>query len=114
LDGVDITPEEFIQKMNNSKEFPKSSQPAIGELIKLYSQLTEDGSEVLSIHLSGKLSGTAESAKTAAKMADGKVNVVDSLFISKALGFQVREAAKMAKEGRSADEIIRKIHEIRK
>ncbi|WP_212949641.1 DegV family protein [Siminovitchia terrae] len=114
LDGTDVTPKEFIQKMEASKTLPKSSQPAIGELLKLYNQLTEDGSEVLSIHMSGKLSGTAESAKTAAMMAEGKVNVVDSLFISKALGFQVREAAKLAKEGRIAEEIIRKINDIRK
>lgn len=114
LDGVDIAPEEFIKKMQGSKDFPKSSQPAIGELLNLYNQLTEDGSEVISIHLAGKLSGTAESAKAAAAMAAGKVNVVDSLFISKALGFQVREAAKMAKEGFAADEIFEKMNEIRK
>ncbi|VEF48032.1 degV family protein [Bacillus freudenreichii] len=114
LDGVDISSEQFIEKMQWFKSLPKSSQPAAGEFLNLYNQLTKDGSEVLSIHMSGKLSGTVESARTAAGMADGKVTVVDSLFISKALGFQVREAAKMAKEGYSTEEITNVLNQIRK
>lgn len=113
LDGIDITPEEFIKKMQESDHFPKSSQPAIGELVNLYNRLTADGDEVVSIHLSSKLSGTSESARTAGKMAKGKVTVADSSFISKALGFQVIEAAKMAKEGYNAEQIIERINNIK-
>lgn len=113
LDGVDISSEVFIEKMQQSKSLPKSSQPAAGAFLQLYNQLTEDGSEVISIHMSGKLSGTVDSARTASGMADGQVTVVDSLFISKGLGFQVREAAKMAQEGCSVGEITEYLKQIR-
>lgn len=114
LDGIDITPAKFIEKMEQSNILPKSSQPAIGEFVNLFGELTKDGSEVLSIHLSGNLSGTAESARAAANMVDGKVTVVDSLFISKAMAFQVREAVRMAREGYSVEEVIEKLTHIRK
>lgn len=113
LDRVDFTPSEFIKMMKNSSELPKSSQPSLGTFLELYEKLTEDGSEVLSIHLSGGLSGTAQTAKMAALQCKGKVTVVDSLFISKALSFQVIEAAVMAKEGKTVDEIIKRLEEIR-
>jgi len=113
VDGVDITPEHFIEKMQESAVLPKSSQPAVGEFVKLYNELASDGSEILSIHLSGKLSGTVEAARTAAEISDAKVTVIDSHFISKALAFQAREAALMAKEGLGMDSIIEKINQVR-
>ncbi|MFD1706691.1 DegV family protein [Siminovitchia sediminis] len=105
LDGVEITPKDFIKKMSRTDLFPKSSQPSLGKFIDLYNDLTEDGSEVISIHLAKKLSGTVETAKTAASMVKGKVTVIDSYFTSRALGFQVIEAAKLSKEGWTSKEI---------
>ncbi|MBS4217378.1 DegV family protein [Bacillus sp. FJAT-49711] len=113
LDRVDITPKEFMEKMKASEELPKSSQPAVGEFLKLYDELGEDGSEILSIHLTGKMSGTVDSARAAAKMSDSKVTIIDSLFISKALAFQVREAAKMSDEGKTMEEILTSIEKVR-
>lgn len=113
VDGVDITPSEFIEKMKNSAELPKSSQPPAGEFLEVYNRLTEDGSEVLSIHMTGQMSGTVQSAQTAARMADGKVTVVNSKYISNALAFQVLEAAKLAREGKSMDEILTRLDEVR-
>ncbi|WP_062104859.1 DegV family protein [Bacillus niameyensis] len=113
LDGVDITPETFMKKMKMISELPKSSQPAVGEFLKLYDELGKDGSEILSIHMTGKMSGTVESARSAAKMSNSKVTVIDSKFISKALAFQVREAAKLSKLGHSIEEILDKIKQIR-
>ncbi|MBW8350913.1 DegV family protein [Bacillus sp. IITD106] len=113
LDRVDITPTTFMKKMKASAELPKSSQPAVGEFVKLYDELGEDGSEILSIHLSGKLSGTIESARSAANMTTSKVTIIDSSFISKALAFQVREAAKMGEEGNPIEDILAEIEKIR-
>lgn len=113
IDGIDISSEEFIEKMQESHELPKSSQPAVGEFVKLYNELAADGSEILSIHLSGKLSGTVAAARTAAGLADAKVTVIDSLFISKALSFQAREAALMANKGYDMEEIIEKLNHVR-
>ncbi|MBS4194426.1 DegV family protein [Lederbergia citri] len=113
LDRVDITPTTFMNKMKAADELPKSSQPAVGEFLKLYDELGADGSEILSIHLSGKLSGTIESARSAANMTTTKVTIIDSSFITKALAFQVREAAKMAEEGKLMEDILAEIEKIR-
>ena len=113
LDKVEIEQEEFLKKMNRSKELPKSSQPAPGVFLDLYNELGKDGSEVISIHMKGGMSGTVRSAKSAADMTDTKVTVVDSEFISKALSFQVIEAAIMAREGKSAEEILSRLDIIR-
>ncbi len=113
LDRVDITPSEFISKMIASKELPKSSQPATGDFLRVYDRLHREGYKVLSIHMTGGMSGTVRSAETAAEMSEGDVTVVDSRYISKALGFQVIEAAKMANEGKSLEEIIARLDEIR-
>ncbi len=112
-DGIDITPHSFIEKMKRSKELPKSSQPPVGKFVDLYDQLGSDGSEVLSIHMSGKMSGTVDAARTAAKMTNTKVTVIDSLHISKGLAFQVREAAKKASKGCGLKEIIERVQAVK-
>ena len=113
IDGIDISPREFITKMQQSENLPKSSQPPAGEFLEIYNKLTEDGSEVLSIHMTAQMSGTVQSAQTAARMADGKVTVVNSKYISNALAFQVLEAAKLANEGKGIDEIVERINRVR-
>ncbi|OCA90836.1 fatty acid-binding protein DegV [Bacillus sp. FJAT-27225] len=111
-DGVDIEPEEFLERMKNSPELPKSSQPSAGAFLEVYDRLGAEGYEVLSIHMTGKMSGTVRSAESAAGMTETNVTVVDSKFISKALGFQVREAAIMAAEGNTMDEIVARLDEM--
>jgi DegV family protein with EDD domain len=114
LDKVEIEPDEFLVKMKQAKELPKSSQPSTGVFLDVYNRLGSDGSEVISIHMTGGMSGTVRSAESAAGMSDTKVTVVDSKFISKALSFQVIEAAKMAQDGKSTEEITKRLHEIQK
>ncbi len=114
LDRVDLQPDEFIEEMAKSEELPKTSQPAMGTFVEMYEKLGEDGSEVLSIHMTGGMSGTVATANSAASMTDTKVTVVDSQFISHALAYQVIEAAKMAKEERSLEDILKRIEEVRK
>ncbi|MEH7441571.1 DegV family protein [Bacillus sp. JJ1122] len=113
LDRVDITPKEFIEKMKASPELPKSSQPPVGEFLKVYDQLGSEGYEVISIHMTGGMSGTVRSAESAAQMTSAKVNVVDSRFISRALAFQVLEAAEMASSGKSIEQILTRLDAVR-
>ncbi|WP_147802142.1 DegV family protein [Alkalicoccus halolimnae] len=112
-DGVDITSREFINKLVNSKEIPKSSQPSTGVFAELYEKLGADGSHVLSIHMASGLSGTYQSAVTAAGLTDVPVKVIDSQYISLALSFQVKEAAEMAENGSSMEEIISRLDDVR-
>jgi DegV family protein with EDD domain len=114
LDRVDITPPQFIEKMKHSKELPKSSQPAAGQFVEVYERLIQEGYDVISIHMTGGMSGTVRSAESAAEMVEGHITIIDSMYISKALSFQVIEAAKMAKEGKSVEEIVNRVEEIRK
>ena len=114
LDRVDLQPDEFIEEMIKTEELPKTSQPAMGTFVEMYDKLGEDGSEVLSIHMTSGMSGTVATANSAASMTDTKVTVVDSQFITHALAYQVVEAAKMANEGRSLEEILKRVDEVRK
>lgn len=113
IDGVNMQPEEFLEKMAVSKELPKSSQPAVGVFKELYDKLGENGDQVISIHMTGGMSGTVKSAQTAAGLTDSDVTVFDSRFISFALSFQVEEAAKMAAKGETKEAIMEKIADIR-
>jgi len=113
-DRVDITARKFMDMMKQTKELPKSSQPSMGQFLEVYNRLTEQGyKNIISIHLSGELSGTIRSAEGAASMSEANVSVVDSRYISLAMGFQVVEAAKMAMANRSVAEILQRLNEIR-
>ncbi|WP_172194350.1 DegV family protein [Saccharibacillus qingshengii] len=112
-DRVDITPETFIQKMIHAVELPKSSQPAPGTFVELYDRLGAEGYDVISIHMTGGMSGTVRSAEMAADMTETNVTVVDSKYISRGLAFQVIEAAEMAAAGRTMEEILARLDEVR-
>ncbi len=113
IDNVTISPEQFMERMKVASELPKTSQPASGEFLEVYNRLGDEGFDVLSIHLTGGMSGTVGAASVAAAMSSADVTVVDSLFITQALGFQVIEAAKMAKNGKTMSEILARLDEIR-
>ena len=107
-EGISIDPETFYKRIDADGELPTTSQPSVGEFQKLYETLAADGSEILSIHLTSKLSGTWQSATlTAKQLADKiKVTVFDSLTSSVGLGLMVREAAQLVEAGLSIAEII--------
>ncbi|MEI2441098.1 DegV family protein [Priestia megaterium] len=113
LDRVELTPTDFIEKMKNSKELPKSSQPAIGSFVKVYERLVSEGYDVISIHMTGGMSGTVRAAESAAQMVEGNITVVDSMYITKALSFQVFEAVKMIEDGHTVEEIVTRLEEVR-
>lgn len=114
IDGVDVLPEQFLRMMASASELPKSSQPAVGVFKELYDELGKDGSEIISIHMTAGMSGTVKSAQAAAEMSDSKVTVIDSMFISHGLSFQVLEAAEMANAGRTSLEIVTRLNSVRK
>ncbi|WP_100374633.1 DegV family protein [Bacillus sp. FJAT-45037] len=115
LDGVDITKEEFMDKLKASEDLPKSSQPSAGAFQELYDRLNKEADDVkiISIHITEGMSGTTNAAQTAADMCEADVTVINSRFISQALGFQVVRAAQLAEEGLTVDEIVQYLEEIR-
>jgi DegV family protein with EDD domain len=104
-DGVDITPQQFFQRLVSSKVLPKTSQPSAGAFLDIYESLANETDEILVVHISGKLSGTGNSAR-AAKDAFGsraRVEIVDSGTVSWPLGFAARSATIAAEEGRNLE-----------
>lgn len=113
LDRVDLEPKSFLELMEQSDELPKSSQPSPGVFKELYDKLGKDGDQVLSIHMTGGMSGTVESARAAAELSESDVTVIDSRYISHALTFQVLEAAEMVQQGKPIEEIVDRIEQVR-
>lgn len=105
-DGVDLTPEQFMVKLKSTPAIPRTSQPSAGEFLEVYRRLAADGDEVVSIHISGRLSGTIASADAARGMAEGSVTVVDSLSASQGLAMCAMVAGRAAQAGRSKDDIL--------
>ena len=117
VDGViysdaDLAEGEFLRLMKSSRNLPKTSQPPVGVFADVFEQLAENGAQIISIHMSHALSGTVEAARQGATLANADVTVVDSSFTDQAMKFQVTEAAKLAKEGASLEEILAKIEEV--
>ena len=118
VDGVvysdaDLAEGEFLRLMKSSRNLPKTSQPPVGVFADVFERLAEDGAQIISIHMSHALSGTVEAARQGATLANADVTVVDSSFTDQAMKFQVTEAAKLAKEGASLEEILAKIEEVK-
>ena len=105
--------EKFMDMMANAKALPKTSQPPIGEFVELYDRLCEDGSEVISIHMTKGLSGTVEAARQASNLSSSKVTVIDSDFTDQGLSFQVIQAAKLAQAGAGVPEILAEIERVK-
>ena len=105
--------EKFMDMMANAKALPKTSQPPIGEFVELYDRLGEDGSEVISIHMTKGLSGTVEAARQASNLSSSKVTVIDSDFTDQGLSFQVIQAAKLAQVGAGGPELLAEIERVK-
>jgi DegV family protein with EDD domain len=109
-DGVDIQLPEFLSRLQSFPQLPTTSQPSAGDFLEVYKSLTADGSEVISIHLSAKLSGTVASACAAQEMLpEARIHVVDSKFITASQAMMVMEAARMAAAGQSTEAILARL-----
>jgi DegV family protein with EDD domain len=109
----DLTQAEFFARMNAAPKLPTTSQPPVGAFIAAYERALDSAEQVLSVHISSKLSGTFESASQAAQNFAGKVHVFDSLNLSWGLGLQVIEAANSAAEGLSLDATVTHLENVR-
>ena len=111
-DGIDITNEQFYQKLAQSRILPVTSVPAPATFAQAYDRLAEETDEILVITLSSKLSGTHEVAVQSIDLMKRKcrVEVVDSGWAVMAQGFIVMAASRAAREGASLDELIRLTH----
>ncbi|MDQ3656139.1 MAG: DegV family protein [Chloroflexota bacterium] len=107
-DGVDLSADEFMEKLGTSDKLPTTSHPAVSVFEAAFRSLAETHDTILCVLLSSKLSGTVQSARLAAgSVADTiAVEVVDSLNVAYALGFQAIRAAKLADEAIPLADIV--------
>jgi len=110
----------FFEELRTAEKLPTTSQPSVGDFTSVFEPLLEAGNEIISVHISGGLSGTPEAARQAkeALTRDGKggehIEVVDSTTAAGGLGFMVLAAAKAARDGASAKEAAEHVAEARK
>jgi len=106
-DGIDLTSEQFYEKLKESKTLPVTSVPSPGAFAEAYDSLAEKTDEILAVIVSSKLSGTYEVALQSVELMKKKcrVEVIDSGWATMAQGFIVMKAAKAAQAGASLDEV---------
>lgn len=112
-DGVEMDPDRFWAKLQSSPHHPRTAQPAPGDFLTVYQRIHEAGDEILSIHLSSKMSGTMNSAQIAAQMLpEAKITLIDTKTVSLGLGMAVIQAARMAREGMHRESIAAEVRQI--
>lgn len=98
--------DEFFKKLETTKLFPTTSQPAAGEFLDVFNKSLEDNDEIIAILLSSKISGTYNSAVLAKSMLeDKKITIIDSQTAASNLRFLVEDAIEMVKDGKTSKEI---------
>ncbi len=109
----------FFEELRSADSVPTTSQPSVGDFIAAYEPLLEDGRDIVSIHISAGLSGTADAASQAAEQLarEGKggerVRVVDSATAAGGLGLLALVGTHAAAEGDDVDTVAERVRQAR-
>ena len=117
LAGVDTFSEDFYALLKTLKDFPKTSQPTTAEIYDMFKKYTDENIPILMITLSSKASGLNNNANLAKNMIleendRAVIEIIDSERYSFTYGLAVVEAAKMANNGASMEDLIKKSTEL--
>ena len=112
-DGVDISADRFYEQLGTLPSLPTTSQPTVADFHEVYQGLLEQGHQIVSLHCSGKLSGTVNSASQAkaALGDDSRIEVVDSQLASAAQALAVLSAAQWARESSDYREVAQRVRQ---
>jgi DegV family protein with EDD domain len=114
-DGIDILPNEFYERLQTAETMPSTSQTTPATFKELYKELADLGYEIMSMHISQKLSGTIDSAIQAKEMLQlEKIEIFDSEAAGMALGFQVLAVARAANNGATLKDCLKIADKARK
>ena len=115
-DGIDIGPDEFYRRLVSSPRLPTTAQPSVNDFLQVYKPLTDEGHDVVSIHLSAKFSGTLNSAmqareallppQLAESSGSGRIEIIDSQMTSMGLGLVTLSAAQTVRAGASFEQAV--------
>jgi DegV family protein with EDD domain len=112
LDVLEVSADRVATALTGSEPV-STSRPAPARFMAAYERARENGAtEVVSVHLSGELSGTVDAARLAARESSIPVTVIDSRQVGLGVGFAVLTAARMAQAGAVADEIAAEVNRI--
>ena len=107
-EGIDIHADEYYDLLKASKEFPTTSQPALGEVVSLYEKLAKEGyTDIISIHLSAGISGFVNTLFALQGTIEGiNIHPFDSKITSMPMGNMVQKALEMKDASKSIEEIL--------
>ena len=99
-DGIDLTPEAFLERLRTTPELPTTSQPPVTAFEEAFRNALDRGQDVVCVTISSKLSGTFNSARLAAETVDAtRITVVDTSSATMAVGWVAIAAARAARDG---------------
>jgi DegV family protein with EDD domain len=113
LDNVDISSDEFYERLKTAKELPTTSQPSVGAFKEYFDRIAPDVEGIAAVLLSDKISGTIASAKAARDQMGGfPIEIVDTKTTVAGLALVVLEAAKAAEEGKDLAVVAARAKEV--
>ena len=114
-DGQDIFPDEIYQWSDKNKTTPKTSAPALDRVMDLLRPYVAEGREVICFAISESMSTSANVMRIAAEELEAEklITVIDSANLSTGIGLLVIEAAIMAQNGKNAQDIVKKMEELK-
>jgi DegV family protein with EDD domain len=112
-DGIDLTPAQLYENLKHLKNPPITSQPSVGAFQALYEKLAEKYDQIVTILLSGKLSGTVSASEQAAKLVEIPVTTFDSHILTYPMSALLKKGMKLGAAGHSVDTIMQQLETIR-
>lgn len=114
-DGVTITPDEIYEWADANNTTPKTSAASMMEVIDMFQPYIEKGDDIICFSISSTMSANSNVMRLAVEEmeAEGRIHIIDSANLSTGIGLLIIEAASMAQEGKSANEIVEKIEELK-
>jgi len=112
-EGRDISHDQFYERLVREKIAPTTSAPSVGDFLEVYEPLLKETNEIVSIHLSSKLSATYNNACQAARQLSDQgaiIEVIDTQSLSFGVTFMAAAAARAAMNGAALEEIKQSVH----
>lgn len=111
-ENIEITTDEFYERLPHEEVFPTTSQPSVGSFSELFEQLKENYEAGIAIHISSHLSGTLQTAQLAADMTGFPLFTVDSKMGAGSIRPLLMRGAQLAEEGITPEEIQQRLTEM--
>ncbi|PLS03533.1 DegV family protein [Neobacillus cucumis] len=112
-DGVDLTSKELFTRLKEIKNPPLTSQPSVGSFQSLYEKLSKQYDRIVTVLISGKLSGTVSSSKQAASLVDIPVTTFDSHILTYPMSALIKKGMQLLEDGLSIELMIEHLERVR-